>query len=147
MIRSFPKRRRGVAVVELAILLPLLAFLLVIAVDFARVFYFSLTVQNCARNGALWACDTVAVLDSPYKSVEEAALADAGFLSPPPTVSCQTVTDPLGGASHVECTVTYQFSTITNYPLVPSSVSVARTVKMRMIATVPNFPAGSPLPP
>src|SRR2546428_12556492 len=109
---SLPKRRRGVAVVELAILLPLRAFLLVIAVDFARVFYFSLTVQNCARNGALWACDTVAVLDSPYKSVQEAALADAGFMNPTPTVSCQTVADV--NWSHVECSVTYQFSNITN---------------------------------
>ncbi len=49
--------RRGVAVVELAVLLPLLVFLFVVTVDFARVYYFSLTLQNCARAGAMYASD------------------------------------------------------------------------------------------
>ena len=50
-----PPARRGVAAVELAIVLPFLCFLLIVAIDYARIFYFSLTVANCARNGALYA--------------------------------------------------------------------------------------------
>jgi hypothetical protein len=39
----------------LAILLPLLTILFLIATDYARIFYCSLTLENCARNGALCA--------------------------------------------------------------------------------------------
>lgn len=132
-----PGGRKGVAVVELAILLPLLVFLFVIAIDFARLFYFSLTVTNCARNGALYGSDPAGATQSPYKSIDEAALSDAGNLSPAPTVSSKTVTDT--GGTYVEVTVTFPFSTITSYPGVPSSISLTRTVKMRMTQAVPNF--------
>src|SRR5204863_18342 len=57
------RSRRGVAVVELAVLLPLLVMIFLITVDFARVFYFSLTLTNCARAGALYACDPVAAVE------------------------------------------------------------------------------------
>src|SRR5262249_4910977 len=46
--------RRGVAAVELAVLSPCLALLFVITVDFARLFYYKLTIDNCARNGAIF---------------------------------------------------------------------------------------------
>ena len=39
--------RRGVAVVELAVLLPFLAFMLVIAYDWGRIFYFSVAHERC----------------------------------------------------------------------------------------------------
>ena len=42
------------AAVELAFLLPLLVFACMAAVDFARVAYVQVTLQNCARNGALY---------------------------------------------------------------------------------------------
>lgn len=46
-------RRPGAAVAELAVLLPFLVLLFFVAVDYCRIFYFTLTVENCARNGAL----------------------------------------------------------------------------------------------
>jgi Flp pilus assembly protein TadG len=133
-------RRRGVAAVELAILLPVLAFLFVVAVDFARLFYFSLTVMNCARNGAMYGSDPAAAGQSAYKSIEEAALADASNLSPAPTVSSKTVSDANG--NHVEVTVTWQFSTVTQFPGVPGTVNLVRTVRMRQSPAVPGFGGG-----
>ncbi len=136
--RSAKAGRAGAAAVELAILLPLLAFVFVVAVDFARLFYYSLTITNCARNGALYGSDpTAAATGSPYTSTQEAALADAGNLSPTPTVTAQTITDSNG--TYVEVTVTYQFTTITKYPGVPSNMTLSRTVRMRSIPAVPNF--------
>src|SRR4051794_34883503 len=78
-----PRRavRRGVAAVELALLLPFLAFLFVLAVDWSRVFYYSLVVENCARNGAIFSSDPYALVQSPYTTVQDAALADAPNLS------------------------------------------------------------------
>jgi Flp pilus assembly protein TadG len=130
-------RRRGVAAVELAVVLPFLAFLFVIAVDYGRIFYYSLTVENCARNGALYGSDPLAASQSPYKSISEAALADASNLSPQPTVSSRNGADPAGN-SYVEVTVSWQFSTITNYPGVPSVTTLSRTVRMRVAPTTPQ---------
>src|SRR5262245_64291139 len=98
-------RRGGAAAVELALLLPLLAFLFVVAVDFCRLFYYSLTVNNCARNGALYGCDPTgaAAGGSPYTSMNQAVMADAGNLSPAPTWTSQVVSDT-GGSSHIEVT-------------------------------------------
>src|SRR5205809_577937 len=86
---SHPKRRAGAATVELALLLPFLCFLFVIAVDYARVFYFAVTVQNCARNGAYYASNypnnNYVYNDIyGYTSLDDAILRDAGNLSPAP---------------------------------------------------------------
>ncbi|HXG12134.1 MAG TPA: TadE family protein, partial [Gemmataceae bacterium] len=48
------RQRRAASSVELAVLLPFLCFLFVIAIDYARIFYFGVTLENCARNGAYY---------------------------------------------------------------------------------------------
>ncbi len=132
-------RRRAAAAVELAILLPFLAFLFVVAVDFCRVFYFSLTLTNCARNGALYASDPVTAAQSPYPTLQAAALADASNLTPQPTVTSTTGVDG-GGRSYVEVTATYPFQTITNYPGITNTLLLTRTVRMESSPVLPNFP-------
>lgn len=122
--------RRAAAAVELAVLLPVLIFLFVIAVDFARIFYYSQVIENCARQGALYACDPKAPANNLYDGLDDAALADASNLSPQPTVSSATGTDGAGNA-YVAVTVTWQFQTITNLPGVPNNVTLSRTVQMR----------------
>lgn len=124
------KRPQGVAAVELAILLPFLVFLFVICFDFARVFYYSQTLTNCARNGAIYSSNLVTA-QSPYSSVQEAALADAGNLSPAPTVTSTTGTDGAGNP-YVRVTVAWQFQTIASPPGVPSTVNLSRTCQMRV---------------
>ena len=131
------QNRKGAAAVELAIVLPFVIFMLLVSTDFARVFYYSMTVTNCARNGAIYACDPVTASQSPFRTVEEAALADASNLSPSATVSSKTVSTYF--SSYVEVTVNYTFETITNYPGIPSKIALSRTVRMRSVAQVPNF--------
>lgn len=131
------RRRAGVAVVELAILLPLLALLFVIAVDFARVFHYSLTLTNCARAGALYAGDPTGAVESPFASVQAAALAEAAHLSPPPQITARNGADNSGRA-YVEVTAAYQFRTITGFPGVPNSVNLARTVRVDLAPATPD---------
>ena len=45
-------RRRGAAAAELAALLPLLLFVLIVAIDFCRLFFDYTIITNAARNGA-----------------------------------------------------------------------------------------------
>lgn len=135
-IRPRPKRR-GAAALELAIVLPVLLFLTVAAADFARAFYCSSVVANCARNAAFYLSDPLARAESPYTSLEQAALVDAGDLSPAPTYSSATGTDAAGNA-YVEATVSYTFQTLGTYPGIPGSTTITRTVRVLAAPPVPN---------
>jgi Flp pilus assembly protein TadG len=129
--------RRGVAVVELAVLLPLLVFLFVVAVDFARVYYFSLTLQNCARAGAMYASDPGVADESPFASTQEAALSDATNLSPAPTITQTSGTDA-SGRSYVEVTADYPFQSITGFLGLPKLMNISRSVRMYTAAMAPD---------
>jgi Flp pilus assembly protein TadG len=131
------KPRRGVAVVELAIVLPLVVFLFLIAVDYCRLFYFSQIVTNCARNGALYACDAYSPWHAIYPDVTTAAKADASpSMSSDLTVTSSTGTDTSG--PFVTVTVSYPFTTLTSYPGIPTQVTLTRTVQMRQAPAAPN---------
>ena len=69
----------GAAAVELAGILPILVFCTMASVDFARVAYVQVTLQNCARNGALYEFYSKAgfSLPSTWTSLSAAATADA----------------------------------------------------------------------
>lgn len=127
--------RRGAATVELSLVLPFLIFLLVASVDFARVFYYSITVANCARNGAMFGSNDSLADALPYETIEEAALADAKGLGTQPAVSSRYGTDSQG-YPYVEVTVTYPFRTVTGFPGIPRSMDVTRTVRMRVTPEV-----------
>jgi Flp pilus assembly protein TadG len=129
---SAGRRRRGVAAAELAILLPFLALLFVAAVDFGRIFYYYVTITNCARGGAIYASsDASHTTDT--TGITNAALADSSNLSPNPSVSSTTGNDSAGNA-YVKVTVTYTFQTISNFPLpgTPNSITLTRSVQMRV---------------
>lgn len=130
-------RRRAAAAVELALLIPLLAFLFVVALDFGRVFYFSLTLENCARAGALYGRDPHVADESPFATVQEAALADGTNLSPSPTIKSIQGTDA-AGRSYVEVTAEYQYQTVVQFPGVPSQLILSRSVRMYLAPLTPN---------
>jgi Flp pilus assembly protein TadG len=122
--------RDGVAAVELALLLPILCFLFVISVDFARVFYFDLTVENCARCGAIYggrhpnaAVDTA--------GIQAEAKKDAGNLDTT-QLQVNSTTDSSTAPTVVTVTVTYPFTTITHYPGVPNKLTLSRTVQAQV---------------
>ncbi len=126
-----PSRRPAAAAVELAILLPFLMFICVIATDWARLLHYTITVEACARNGALYAADPVMAAMSPYKSVSEAAMAEAPKLDATATVTTTLTTDSNGSAA-VVVKVEVPFKTITDFPGVPSSQTLYRSVQMRV---------------
>jgi Flp pilus assembly protein TadG len=129
--------RPAAAAVELALLLPVLTLLLIITVDFARLYYHYMTITNCARNGALWLCDPVAQTTSKYSTVDAAARADATNLDPSKlTVSSTSGTDA-NTNPYVEVTVTYEFPLITSY-LGFKEQTLSRTVRMRTAPVTPS---------
>jgi Flp pilus assembly protein TadG len=146
-------RRGGVATVELALLLPFLCFLFVVSVDFARVFYFAITVQNCARNGAYYASNypnTSYIYNDiyGYTSISDAVTRDAGNLSATPTYSVAYSSSPSGPfnlttepstTAYLQVTVSWTFQTITHYPGVPQTVNLSRSSIMQVAPAMPQF--------
>jgi Flp pilus assembly protein TadG len=135
-VRQSSPRRRGAATVELAVFLPLLLFLFVIALDYARIFYYSTTVTNCASMGAIYgaahptnANDTDAIKAVAQKDAAHLNLANLNVTS-----STNSSTNP----TTITVTVTYPFTTITHFPGVPQATTLTRTVKMNVAPSVPN---------
>lgn len=135
--RNARRKRSGAAVVELAVLAPLLVMLFIIAVDFARVYYFSLTLTNCARAGAFYASDPWTQGESPFTSTEDAALSEAQNITPAPTITERTGANGSGHA-WVEVTAEHTFNTITGFPGIPNEVKLKRSVRMFISAITPD---------
>jgi Flp pilus assembly protein TadG len=139
MSRKVRQLRKGVAAVELAVLLPFLVTLFVIALDWGRIIYYTVTVNNCARNGAMWLVDQYSGVTSPYTNLTDAARADAPNLSPLPSVTDPPATGTdANGNSYKECTVTYNFKMITNFPGVNNTTRITRTVRVYPAPQAPN---------
>jgi Flp pilus assembly protein TadG len=129
--------RRGIAAAELAVAASVLGFIFVICVDFARIYYYTITIESCARQGAIYASDPTVQSQSPYSSVSQAALAEASNLSPQPNVSSSSGTDKSNNP-YIEVTVTWRFSTISSYAGLSSPYNLSRTVRMRVTQATPN---------
>ena len=128
--------RRGAAVVEFAFLLPFLMFIAVIATDWARLFYYTITIEACARNGAIYASDADLAAKSPYPDLTTATLAEAPQLNSTATVTKTTDTS----TNTVTVTVATDFKTITNFPGVPSSQTLSRSVTMKIAPLLTKAP-------
>ena len=139
--RNDRRARTGVAAAELALLIPILAYLLMAVIDFARLSFNSITITTCAHNGAIWACDPSTQSQSPYKTLTAAAQADAANLSPLPDVDplkyCATpdgtYTTTVRTTGYIEVTVNWTFKTLVAYPGIPSTSKLSRFVRMRIL--------------
>lgn len=131
------RARAGAALIELVFALPVLTYILLAVFDFGRIFYYTTTVDNCARNGALYAADSAYGARSGFVDVTDAALRDAGNLNPRPTVTSISGTDD-SGSRYVDVTVTFLFNTASRYPGLPSGVPVTRTCRMYVTQQTPD---------
>jgi Flp pilus assembly protein TadG len=125
--------RHGVAATELALWLPFLSLMFVIAIDYCRVFYSSQTIQNCACAGAMYAANVAWVDTEKATSAEaavKAALAEGVSLNPPLQASNITVTT---AGSQAKVTVTYEFPFVVNWPGRGPTLTITRSVTMAIV--------------
>jgi Flp pilus assembly protein TadG len=126
--------RRGAAAVELAFLLPFLAFVFAAAVDFARVFYATQTLTTAAATGATYASGTAWVAtgtETTDAAATAAAVREGETLDPPVTAANVTVTRA-GGT--VTVTVRHDF------PLLTAILVPAGTVRLERAVTADVAP-------
>ena len=137
---------RGQSVVEVALLLPLLVFVLLGGADLARAFAIQLAVQNGARAGAEAAAIDFSptVAETRARAIDEMSRTPALRTTDPSmniTVTFKRadgITDCIGDPTVAEpCYATvhvmYTFRTVTAWPLVPNTANFDRTTTMRMI--------------
>ena len=134
---------RGQALVEFALLLPLLVFVLMGGADIARAYALQLAVQNGARAGA----EAAAMDFSPTESEARARAIDEMNRTPGMDSALATVTVTFGHDDGSACNldptpavpcfatvrVQYTFSTVTPWPLVPNTANFDRSTSMRII--------------
>jgi Flp pilus assembly protein TadG len=166
MLRQFRSaaQRRGTATVELAVLLPFLAFFFVVAIDWCRIFYLTTTIQNASRNAAYYCSEYPGVTNTMiygYTDARDAAEDDLEanmdstqmqmYYGPYPSGTLITSgvlgtgipssTDSYGTKVKI-ITVTYPFSMVSNFPFsvpgIPTSVTMSRTVTMATAPLLPN---------
>jgi Flp pilus assembly protein TadG len=122
---------------ELAILCPFLLFLFVITIDFARIFYYQAALENCARNGALYASSLKSYDETDWVNLsndtKSATIQDGSDLSPALTTNMVNVSTGKGsdGNNNVTVTITYPFTMITPMPSITTSYTLNATVNMR----------------
>ena len=141
----FWKSSRGQSMVEFAVAVPVLCLLLVASADFARVFYFSIAINNAARAGAQYGSQSITTAGD-INGMKSAATQDAPDL---PTIAataqlctCGTGSSVTACASryctnnptgnYVEVDTTMTFTTTITYPGVPSSIALAGKAIMQV---------------
>jgi Flp pilus assembly protein TadG len=147
-LRRQHRARRGQSLLELALTLPVLAILLLVALDFARMFNMAMAVTDAARAGAHWGAQnrTTAANVLGMEQVACASMVDYPCTPGANTVAssfCQcagssgtiSCTNP-GGCTNVLAFVTVTarttFSTVFAYPGLPASVPLSASVTMQV---------------
>lgn len=132
--------RHAAALVEAAIVLPVLIILIGIAVDYSRIYFSTVTISGSARNGALYESDPFHVQASNYSGYDNAAQADATDLGGNVSFS-KFVTTTSSGATDISVTVNSEFQTLSSWLILPHERNVARTIVVRQAQLVPDpFP-------
>ena len=138
--RATPTQRRGAAILELSLLLPILLSLVLLCVDYGRLAFCYMAVTNAARVGAgyassnpytvaNWQANTIAAVQNEFTKT-----ANTWFVAADLTVPNPVLTQDGNGYWHVSVTATYSFSTLINWPWLPgynTAVPLTRTVVMR----------------
>ena len=148
------KREAGQALVELALVAPVLLALVLGVADFCRAFYASIAVTNAARAGAQYAY-AQGYTSGSFADIQAAAVNDAGlrefnasnvvatYYCECPGIATQyplcknggTVLSCTGGVAPeiwTDVSTSYRFTTIVNYPGIPHSTTLSGRAQMRL---------------
>lgn len=134
-----PARRRAAALVEMALILPVLVVIVLICIDFGRFATVYTAVTNAAREGANFGGThpfTVGTSNLWQQKISEAAKEEMsgipGFDSDNLTISDPEVIAS-NQRSRVRVEVSYVFRPATFWPLMPEEMTITRTAEMPVV--------------
>ena len=135
--------KAGSAVIELALLIPLLMLVLTGTVELSRVFHTATAVTNAARAGVQFALSNPTNNAANYAGMQTAATNDGSGISgltANASQFCQCsdgTSTPCGSSgcgirTYVKVVTSATFSTIGTYPFVPSSIIINSQASARV---------------
>ena len=131
IIRTRTTRRRGQALVEFALIAPILILLIMGIVEFGRIFSAQQTVTNASREGA-----RTGIL--PNSSTTDVSNTVSSFMSTAgltatPTVTCTNVGPTVQSGAPTSVTVSYTLPILTGtiIPGIGESIDLTHTTVMR----------------
>jgi Flp pilus assembly protein TadG len=138
----FDRSESGAALVEFAVVAPVLALLLLGIVDFGRYMYDGILAANAARAAAAYGAQTLSTAED-TGGMQAAAIADSQGVTWNPsgisaTAVClvSNVSVPCGSNTaetvYVQVSVTGTFTPLIKYPLLPNPVTVSGSSFMRV---------------
>ncbi len=127
--------RHGAAAAELAIFLPFLGFMFVVAVDYCRFFHYSQTIQSCAQAAAMYWSGHAGQEGSAAEAAQQAAVAEGASLNPPLKAEQVTTSNSAGMAI---VTVQYDFQMLTPLWGKGGKVTLTRSVQMSPAPKLPG---------
>jgi Flp pilus assembly protein TadG len=133
----------GSSIIETALLMPLLLLILVAAIDFGRAYFMAIEVSSAAEAGALYGtvnpADTAGMV-----AAAQLDATDVASLTAVATYGCQcsdgsSVVVSCGTApictynvvNYVEISTSATYSSLINYPGIPSSLALSGKARMR----------------
>jgi Flp pilus assembly protein TadG len=136
--------RAGVAMVELAAVFPVLVLVFMAVVDVGRMFLMSIAMANAAHAGVLYGAQN-ATTSTDYTGMQNAAYNDAAGVSGITATAsrfCQCSNGSMvqcgsscsngnGAITYVKVQTSGTFTTLINYPGLPSSIPLQFTAAMR----------------
>ncbi len=129
--------RRGQSIVEFAVAAPLLALMLVSTADFARVFYFSIALDNAARAGAQYGSQTV-IAAANTTGIQNAATTDGSNIPSLSALASQCTCESPSG-SVTACTAA-PFSMPSSYCTTNSSATFVQVITSATFTTIVHYP-------
>lgn len=142
MIDRFRRSEKGTSMVELALIAPVLIFLVIGVIEVGRYMYFGILAAHAAETGAKYgAQNTATALDT--TGIKNAVLNDGSNLdwhvtsstacsSNGAVVSCPSAEPPSGTVYYVTVQVTGNFKSLLNYPGIPTAAPVSATATVRI---------------
>jgi Flp pilus assembly protein TadG len=142
------RSEKGTSLVEFAVVLPVMIFLVMGLIEVGRYAYFGILAANAARAGVQYgAQDTTKMLDTP--GIQSAALADGENLSswtvqatplcsvngaaPTQCPSASGSVPPTNTTYYVSVRVYGTYNSLLHYPGIPTNVPISGSALMRVI--------------
>lgn len=137
--------RRGGALLEIAVAMPMLILIAIGVIDYGRVYYTSVTVANAARAGAEWGSTTYyayafdnagqqgfAQLDGANAALDSVRASTACRCPDGSSVGCSTACAGYGDARVFVTVRAYKkVNLFLKYPGIPTSINVSRSATFR----------------
>lgn len=141
------RSQRGTALVEFALLAPVLIFLVIGIIEVGRYVYFGVLAAHAAEAGAQYGAQNLTNAEN-LSGMRTAASADAGSLSQwsfsastlcstggsTPSSPCPSGTPGSTTIYYVKVSVSGTFHSLLNYPGLPTAAPVGATTTMRVIS-------------